>query len=143
MIAPAYFLLLMGTIEAGVIFFAQSSLQNAVNDAARLIRTGQSACYSLDASGTCQTMTADQFRAKVCIEVSTSCCTNCSNGTNGNSDLQFDVSAYPAGFTGVTNSSPLNAQQQPAHADHLQHRQCLRRGAGARLLSLAGLHARC
>jgi Flp pilus assembly protein TadG len=31
LIAPAFFLLLMGTIEAGVIFFAQSSLQNAVN----------------------------------------------------------------------------------------------------------------
>jgi hypothetical protein len=25
------------------------------------------------------------------------------------SDLQFDVTAYPAGFTGVTNSSPLDA----------------------------------
>ena len=36
-------MLLMGTIEAGVIFFAQSSLQNAVNDTARLVRTGQTA----------------------------------------------------------------------------------------------------
>ena len=110
MIAPAYFLLLMGTIEAGVIFFAQSSLQNAVNDAARLIRTGQSACYSLNSGGTCQTMTADQFRAKVCSEVS-SLLPNCSIDTNGNTDLQFDVTDYPAGFTGVTNSSPLNAQK--------------------------------
>jgi len=45
LIAPVFFLLLMGTIEAGVIFFAQSSLQDAVNGASRLIRTGQSACY--------------------------------------------------------------------------------------------------
>src|SRR5690242_12569352 len=39
MVAPVFFLLLMGTIEAGIIFFAQSSLQNALNDAARLVRT--------------------------------------------------------------------------------------------------------
>jgi Flp pilus assembly protein TadG len=110
MIAPAYFLLLMGTIEAGVIFFAQCSLQNAVNDTARLIRTGQSACYSLNSGGTCQTMTADQFRAKVCSEVS-GLLLNCSTDANGNTDLQFDVTDYPAGFTGVTNSSPLNAQK--------------------------------
>ena len=109
MIAPAFFLLLMGTIEAGVIFFAQSSLQNAVNDTARLIRTGQSACYSLDSNNLCQTMTADQFRAKVCGEVST-LLSNCAKDSSGNSNLQFDVKIYPAGFTGVTNTSPLDAQ---------------------------------
>jgi Flp pilus assembly protein TadG len=108
MVAPVFFLLLMGTIEAGIIFFAQSALQNAVNDAARLVRTGQSACYSLDSNNLCQTMTADQFRTKVCDEVSV-LLRNCTNDANGNSDLQFDVTAYPAGFTGVTNSSPLNA----------------------------------
>jgi Flp pilus assembly protein TadG len=79
-----------------------------VNDAARLVRTGQSACYSLDSNNLCQTMTADQFRTKVCDEVSV-LLRNCTNDANGNSDLQFDVTAYPAGFTGVTNSSPLNA----------------------------------
>lgn len=110
MIAPAFFLLLMGTIEAGVIFFAQSSLQNAVNDTARLIRTGQSACYSLDSNNLCTTMTADQFRAKVCGEVGT-LLANCSNDASGNSSLQFDVTDYPNGFTGVTNSSPLDAQK--------------------------------
>ena len=109
-VAPVFFLLLMGTVEAGIIFFAQSSLQNAVNDAARLVRTGQSACFSLDANNLCQTMTADQFRTQVCNEVS-ALLQNCANDANGNSDLQFDVRAYPAGFTGVTNSSPLAADQ--------------------------------
>jgi len=101
MVAPAFFLLLMGTVEAGVIFFAQSSLQNAVNDTARLIRTGQSACYSLDSNNVCATMTADDFRAKVCGEVGT-LLQSCSLDTGGNSNLQFDVTDFPAGFTGVT-----------------------------------------
>ena len=107
-IAPVFFLLLMGTIEAGIIFFAQSSLQNAVNDAARLVRTGQSACFTLNSNNLCQTMTAAQFRDQVCNEVKV-LLQNCATDANGNSDLQFDVTAYPAGFTGVTNSSPLNA----------------------------------
>jgi Flp pilus assembly protein TadG len=110
MVAPAFFLLLMGTIEAGVIFFAQSSLQNAVNDAARLVRTGQSACFTKDSSNKCQPMTADQFRAQVCSEVS-ALLQNCAADANGNSDLQFDVTAYPSGFSAATNSSPLDAQK--------------------------------
>lgn len=110
MVAPAFFLLLMGTIEAGVIFFAQSSLQNAVNDAARLVRTGQSACFTKDSSNKCQPMTADQFRAQVCSEAS-ALLKNCAADVNGNSDLQFDVTAYSSGFSSVTNSSPLDAQK--------------------------------
>jgi Flp pilus assembly protein TadG len=109
MVAPVFFLILMATIESGVIFFAQSVLQNAVNDTARLVRTGQTACFSLN-GGKCTAMNADQFRAKVCNEVST-LLSNCSADANGNSDLQFDVKAYPSGFTGVSNSSPLNAGQ--------------------------------
>lgn len=109
-VAPVFFLLLMGTIESGVIFFAQSSLQNAVNDAARLVRTGQSTCFTKDSSNNCVAMTADQFRAQVCGEVSV-LLQNCTVDPNGNSDLQFDITAYPAGFAGATNSSPLDAQK--------------------------------
>jgi Flp pilus assembly protein TadG len=139
MIAPVYLLLLMGTIEAGVIFFAQCALQNAVNDTARLVRTGQSACYSLNSHGICQTMTADQFRAKICSEVS-ALLQNCSTDANGNTDLQFDVTDYPAGFTGVTNSSPLTPAKTLPALTTFNTRQRLRCGAGAGLLSLAGLH---
>src|SRR5215467_11538747 len=89
MVAPVFFVLLMGTIEAGVIFFAQSSLQNAVNDAARLVRTGQTACYSLDSSNNCVTITADQFRSQVCGEVLL-LLQHCGKDANGDSDLQFD-----------------------------------------------------
>jgi Flp pilus assembly protein TadG len=109
-VAPAFFLLLMGTIEAGIIFFAQSALQNAVNDAARLVRTGQSACYTQDSGNICQPMTADQFRTHICNDVSV-LLQNCMVDANGASDLQFDVRAYPAGFGGANNNPPLNAQQ--------------------------------
>jgi Flp pilus assembly protein TadG len=107
MVAPVFFLLLMGTIEAGIMFFAQSSLQNALNDAARLVRTGQTACFTT-VGGVCQPMTAAQFRTQICNEVAT-LLQNCGVAANGNTDLQFDVTAYPSGFTGVTNSSPLDA----------------------------------
>jgi Flp pilus assembly protein TadG len=110
MVAPVFFLILMATIESGVMFFAQSALQNAVNDAARLVRTGQSACFSRDVNNNCQAMSADQFRNQVCTEV-IALLQACNKDVNGNSDLQFDVSAYPNGFTGATNSSPLDPNQ--------------------------------
>jgi Flp pilus assembly protein TadG len=106
MVAPVFFLFLMGTVEAGIMFFAQSSLQNALNDAARLVRTGQTACFTT-VGGVCQPMTAAQFRTQVCNEVAP-LLQNCA-AAGVASDLQFDVTAYPAGFTGVTNSSPLDA----------------------------------
>src|SRR3978361_42253 len=69
MVAPVFLLMLMATIESGVIFFAQSALQNAVNDASRLVKTGQTSCFTTDAGGNCVKMTADEFRKQVCDEV--------------------------------------------------------------------------
>ena len=91
LVAPVFFILLMGTIEAGVIFFAQSVLQNATNDAARLIRTGQVASAS---------MTAAQFRTSICNEIGPllAC------GTN----LQIDVESF-ASFSTASFTTPLNA----------------------------------
>jgi Flp pilus assembly protein TadG len=102
MVAPIFFILLMGTIEAGIMFFAQSSLQNALNDTARLVRTGQSACYTTDGSGNCVAMTAAQFRTALCAEVS-AILTDCATG-----GVQFDANAYSAGFSVASNSSPLD-----------------------------------
>ncbi|HVP83688.1 MAG TPA: TadE/TadG family type IV pilus assembly protein [Rhizomicrobium sp.] len=56
MIAPVFFLFLFGIIETGVIYFAQSTLTNSVEDAARMVRTGQ-------LKGT---LTADQMKQAVC-----------------------------------------------------------------------------
>jgi Flp pilus assembly protein TadG len=107
MVAPVFFVLLMGTIEAGVIFFAQSALQNALNDTARLVRTGQTSCYTTS-GGNCVAMTQAQFRTQLCSEVSLLL-----QDCNGAS-LQFDVNAYPSGFSGASNSSPLVAGALPA-----------------------------
>ena len=106
MVAPVFFVLLMGTIEAGVIFFAQSALQNALNDTARLVRTGQTSCYTTS-GGNCVAMTQAQFRTQLCSEVSLLL-----RDCNGAS-LQFDVQAYPSGFSGASNSSPLVAGDLP------------------------------
>ncbi len=116
MIAPVFLLMMMATIETGVIFFAQSALQNAVNDTARLVKTGQSACFTKDANNNCLGMTADQFRKQICDEVKTLLKT-CEKDVNGNSDLQFDVKAYTGGFGGVSNGSPLNAGTLPNLTD--------------------------
>jgi Flp pilus assembly protein TadG len=110
MVAPIFFMILMATIETGLVFFAHSALQNALNDAARLVRTGQTACFSLDSNNKCKAMTEAEFREQVCKEAS-ALLKNCGTDGNGDSDLQFDVNAYPSGFTGVTNSSPLDANQ--------------------------------
>jgi Flp pilus assembly protein TadG len=104
MVAPIFFVLLMGTIEAGIMFFAQSALQNALNDTARMVRTGQTTCYTTNA-GVCQPMTSAEFQTQLCNEVST-LLQDCTTG-----GLQFDANAYSAGFGGASNSSPLDAGQ--------------------------------
>ncbi|MEO8301704.1 MAG: TadE/TadG family type IV pilus assembly protein [Rhizomicrobium sp.] len=110
MVAPVFLLMLMATIESGIVFFAQSALQNSVNDAARLVKTGQSACFSTDVNGNCVGMTSDQFRKEVCDKVSVLLQT-CTKDQNGNSNLQFDIKAYNGGFGGVSNGSPLDVNK--------------------------------
>ena len=91
MVAPVFFVIFMGIIEASLMFFSQSVLQNSVTDAGRLIRTGQ-----VQAGG----MTKDQFKAQICGEISAllSCDTA----------LQIDVESFSS-YGGVSYSSPLNA----------------------------------
>lgn len=93
MIAPLLFILLMGTIEVGLLFFSQFMLQSAVSDAARMIRTGQVAAAN---------MTKDQFRQYVCDHISPllACNTN----------LQIDVESF-TGFSSLSYTDPLDASQ--------------------------------
>jgi Flp pilus assembly protein TadG len=94
MIAPILFVLLMGTIEMGVMYFVQYQMQFATTEAARLIRTGQAVAAQ---------MTADQFRQKICdnIEYIPNCKDN----------LMIDVEAYN-NFGTVAFNNPLNADGQ-------------------------------
>ena len=91
LIAPVFFILLMGSIEVGVMFFGQSVLQNATNDAARLIRTGQVAGAN---------MTAAQFRTAICNEITPvlACDAN----------LQIDVEAF-SNFSSAGYANPLTS----------------------------------
>jgi Flp pilus assembly protein TadG len=57
LVAPWFLMLLFGIMAVGLFFFTTFALENAVDQAARLIRTGQA-----QESG----MTADQFKTKVC-----------------------------------------------------------------------------
>jgi len=59
-IAPVFFMLLMGIMENGIIYFAGATLQNATDDVSRQIRTGQA-----QAAG----MTQQQFRTAICNEI--------------------------------------------------------------------------
>ena len=101
MVAPVFFILLLGIFEAAIMFFSQAALQNATTDMGRLIRTGQTVCYTGSGS-TCAAMTKDQFRTLLCAKVSplVAC----------DSNLQIDVQAYSS--YGSTNfNPPLNADK--------------------------------
>ena len=90
-IAPVFLVLLMGTMEVGIMYFSQFVLQNATTDAARLVRTGQVA------SGN---MTQAQFRTYICNQIDPVL------GCNAN--LQVDVESY-TNFSSAAIANPLLA----------------------------------
>jgi len=90
LIAPIFFLLLFSIIEIGVIFFAQSTLQRAANDVARMIRTGQVQNGAL---------TQAQVTNRVCADIAALM------ACDGN--LKIDVQAFN-NFGGVTFTPPLD-----------------------------------
>ena len=96
-IAPVFFILLMGTMEVGIMFFAQFTLQKATNDAARLIRTGQVAGA---------TMTATQFRTTVCNAVSPLLACDGNLQIDVESFANFGTANYPAALTGTNTLNP-------------------------------------
>ena len=60
LVAMPFFMLLLAIFETSVIYFASTTLENAVDDAARQIRTGQAQFAN---------MTADQFRQLICDQI--------------------------------------------------------------------------
>lgn len=93
MIAPVLFLFLCGILEVGAIFFAQSALQNAADDTARQVRTGQ-----LQGN-----VTAAQLRTLICGEVS-----GLISNANCTANLQVDMRVSNS-FTGANYPSVTNA----------------------------------
>ncbi|NJM33401.1 MAG: pilus assembly protein [Rhodomicrobium sp.] len=83
-----FFLLLFGTLEVGFIFWGTHELENATEDAARQIRTGQVQAAN---------MTPEAFKALVCSRVSL--LAQC------DSKLQLDVRSF-ANFNALQSDPP-------------------------------------
>src|SRR6478609_5220452 len=80
-VAPVFFMFMFGILEGGIMFFGQAALMNSVQDAARLVRTGQAQTGSMNQAA---------FKTQVCNGISA--LLNCAN-------LTVDVQAYPSGFS--------------------------------------------
>jgi Flp pilus assembly protein TadG len=96
-VAPVFFLLLFSIMEIGVIYFAQSTIQYATYDVARMIRTGQTQA---------QGVTQQSIRARICDNIAP--LVPC------DSDLSVDIESF-ANFGGVNFAPPLdgNGNMQP------------------------------
>lgn len=89
-VALPFFMLLFGIMEVGMLYFTTFSLENATEQAARLIRTGQAKTSALSAA---------DFKTQVCNRVATY--VNCT------SKLRVDVESFP-NFSGITPPSGLD-----------------------------------
>jgi len=109
-IAPIFFVLLMGTLEIGIMFFGDFVLQNATNDAARLVRTGQvtgtlpnqtlTAAEIAAGMVAGQPMTQAQFRTYICNDIAPVLACD--------SNLQVELDSFSS-FGAATFPSPLKA----------------------------------
>ncbi|HQT60059.1 MAG TPA: pilus assembly protein [Acidiphilium sp.] len=88
LVAIPYFALIFAIIQSGLIFFSQEVLQNATQQTARLIMTGQA-----QTSG----MTAQQFLQDVCAEGSP--LLTCAS-------LNVNVQTFPS-FSAITQVNPV------------------------------------
>jgi Flp pilus assembly protein TadG len=90
--AIPFFTLLFAIFEAGMVFFASATLDQALNDAARLIRTGQA-----------------QTAGTTATQLTTTVCNNVALLTNCTSNLKLDVRVYTSfssvAYPGVTGST--------------------------------------
>jgi Flp pilus assembly protein TadG len=102
LVGPAFVLLLFSILEIGIIFFAQSTLQHASNNLARLIRTGQVQSQSL---------TQTQVRQLVCNDIAP--LIPCDN------NLMVDVESF-SNFGTVVFLPPLNDDGQLQDMDNFQ-----------------------
>jgi len=91
MLAPVFFIMLLGIMENGVIYFAGSTLQFATDNAARYVRTGQAQAGSL---------TQQQFRQRICNDIAPLLACD--------ARLQVDLEAYN-GYGGATFVPPLDS----------------------------------
>src|SRR5882724_4923732 len=92
LVALPFIGLLLATLETAVLYYAGQSLENAVADSARLIRTGQAQQ---------QAMSADQFKQTICDQ--TGAMFDCTSG------LKLDVKTF-ATFDSIDLKPPVDAK---------------------------------
>jgi Flp pilus assembly protein TadG len=94
LLAPVLCLFLIGLIETGAIYYLNSTLTNAANDTARMVRTGQVQSQGL---------TKVQYIAQICTEM-----TGMISAVSCNANLQVDMEAFSsfqtANYTNVVNA---------------------------------------
>jgi Flp pilus assembly protein TadG len=94
MVAPLFFFLMFVIAETALIFVAEQVMDNAVSDAARLVRTGQAQKAA---------MSKEDFKAEVCARMAVFV-------TCQSSAFYLDVKAYNS-FAEVQMAKPLNADE--------------------------------
>jgi len=107
-VAPVFLVALFGTMEVGIAYGAQASLQNSANQAARMVRTGQ-------VQG--QSMTQQQFRTQICNNIQPLLVCD--------SNLQIDLESYNT-FNSANFASPLlaNGTLDPSLANYSPGNPC-------------------
>lgn len=114
-IAPVFFLLLMGIIETGIMFYSQNTLFLATENAGRLVRTGsaQNTAFATatkcSGSGVTGAYTSSQawFKDQICCGIS-GLLTDCAGS------LRVSVQNYASGFgTSFSNTTDSSGNLQP------------------------------
>jgi Flp pilus assembly protein TadG len=93
LVAPIFFAVLFAIIELALVFFASQVLENATQDTARLIQTGQAQNSAL---------TQQQFRDAVCAKLKPTMMFDCVSG------VYIDVRSYPE-FASINISPPVDS----------------------------------
>jgi Flp pilus assembly protein TadG len=106
-LAPVFFTLLLGIMETGILFYAQNTLEYAVQTTGRLVRTGSAQGTAYATAAKCSgsqvvgayTSSQQWFDDQVCCGIS-SLMTDCTNS------LHVNVQNYSGGFgTNFSNST--------------------------------------
>ncbi|NVK36204.1 MAG: pilus assembly protein [Rhodobacteraceae bacterium] len=98
-VALPFFMLVLGIIEFGLAFLVNSLLDNATQEASRLIRTGQAQN---------QNLSKDQFKTAICNKLTTVLCDQ--------SRLYVDVRNYPS-FSSINTPPEFYDEDAATEAD--------------------------
>jgi len=107
-IAPIFFLLLLGIMETGILFYAQNTLSYSTQNTGRLVRTGSAQgtvfstaakCAGSGVAGASYSSSQQWFKDQICCGIS-NLMTDCAGS------LHVNVQNYSAGFgTNFSNST--------------------------------------